>query len=74
MSKGEVIRSLRKQMGLSQVELADMIGESKQTLYKYEKGIITNIPSDNIEALARTLKTTPNVLLGWEEPPSGGGI
>ena len=31
---------------MSQVEFADKINVSKQTLYKYEDDIITNIPSD----------------------------
>lgn len=31
---------------MSQVEFADKINVSKQTLYKYENDIITNIPSD----------------------------
>ena len=69
MDKGKIIKRLREQKGFSQVELADKIGVSKQTLYKYEKGIVTNIPSDKIEALAKVLGTTPEVLMGWAEPP-----
>ena len=48
MTKGERIKKLRKSMGFSQVEFADRIGVSKQTLYKYENDIVTNIPSDKI--------------------------
>lgn len=72
MDKGKIIKLLREQKGFSQVELADKIGVSKQTLYKYEKGIVTNIPSDKIEALAKALGTTPEVLMGWAEPPKSG--
>lgn len=72
MDKGKIIKRLREQKGFSQVELADKIGVSKQTLYKYEKGIVTNIPSDKIEALAKVLGTTPEVLMGWAEPPKSG--
>lgn len=72
MDKGKIIKLLREQKGFSQVELADKIGVSKQTLYKYEKGIVTNIPSDKIESLAKALGTTPEVLMGWAEPPKSG--
>lgn len=67
MTKGERIIELREKRGLSQVELADRIGVSKQTMYKYENDIITNIPSDKIELMAQTLKTTPAYIMGWEE-------
>ena len=71
MSKGSRIKQLREQSGLSQVELADRIGVSKQTLYKYENDIITNIPSDKIESIANTLRTTPSYLMGWDDNKSG---
>ena len=67
MTKGEKIRNLRERMGMQQVTLADKIDVSKQTLYKYENDIVTNIPSDKIEALADVLHTTPAYLMGWEE-------
>jgi len=33
---------------------------------RYETGVIANIPSDKIEALAEVLKVTPSYLMGWE--------
>ena len=51
MTKGERIKHRREQLGISQTELAECIGTSKQNLYKYENDIITNIPSDRVEAL-----------------------
>lgn len=68
MEVGEKIRKLRKTAGLSQVELAGMLGVSKQSLYKYETGVVRNIPFEKIEKLARILHTTPQYLLGWDEP------
>ena len=50
--------------------IAQKIGVSKQTLYKYENDIITNIPSDKIELLASVLDTTPAYIMEWEEPDS----
>ena len=68
MEVGEKIRKLRKTAGLSQVELAGMLGVSKQSLYKYETGVVRNIPFEKIEKLAQILHTTPQYLLGWDEP------
>ena len=65
MNKGERIKELREHIGLSQVQLADKIGVSKQTLYKYENNVITNIPSDKIEAIAELCNTTPAYIMGW---------
>lgn len=65
MTIGERIKELRNKIGYTQTDLADRIGVSKQTLYKYENGIITNIPSDKIELLAKQLNTTPAALMGW---------
>ena len=66
MTVGERIKELRTSLGLSQVDFADKINVSKQTLYKYENNIITNIPSDKIEAAARIGKVSPAYLMGWD--------
>ena len=63
---GERIKELRLKLGLSQVEFASKIGVSKQTLYKYENNIITNIPSDKIEAIADCFGISPATLMGWD--------
>ena len=67
MEKSERIRSRREALGMTQTELADALSTTKQNIYKYENGIISNIPSDKIEAMAEILKTTPAYLMGWEE-------
>ena len=66
MTVGERIKTLRENLGMSQVEFADKINVSKQTLYKYENNIITNIPSDKIEAAAKIGNTSPAYLMGWD--------
>lgn len=70
MSTGQRIKSLRKKRGFSQVDLALEVGVSKQTMYKYENDIVTNIPSDKIEAIAEILFTTPSYLMGWTDDPN----
>lgn len=67
MTKADRIRQLRESKGLTQEELAKRLNTTKQTISKYEKGIVTNIPSDRIEALAKILGTTPEYILGWEQ-------
>ena len=67
IDKGLRLKELREQKGMSQTEAARHIGVSKQTLYKYENNIITNIPSDIIERIAVLYETTPAYLMGWQE-------
>ena len=67
MTIGERIRSIRQSKGISQTELANATGIKKQNLYKYENNIITNIPSDRIEAISRHLDVSPAVIMGWED-------
>ena len=67
MSIGLRIKKLREQLCIPQAELARMVGITKQSLYKYENSIITNIPSNKIEAIAKKLHTTPAYLMGWTE-------
>ena len=70
MSIGKRLKEIRTNMNMSQVEFASAIGVSKQTLYKYENDLITNIPSDKIEAMAKIFGVTPAYLMGWEDSPT----
>ena len=44
MNVGDRIKLRRKEIGMSQTDLANEVGSTKQNIYKYENGIITNIP------------------------------
>lgn len=66
MTVGERIKFARKDKKISQTDLANACKISKQTLYKYENNIITNIPSDKIEAIANYLFVSPAYLMGWD--------
>lgn len=66
MTKGERIRMLRERARMTQDDLAKRLNTTKQTIHKYEKNIVTNIPSDRIEELAKVLDSTPEYILGWE--------
>lgn len=67
MNVGDRIKLRRKEIGMSQTDLANKVGSTKQNIYKYENGIITNIPSDKIEAISAALCTTPAYLMGWDD-------
>lgn len=74
MTIGERIKSVREKLDMSQVAFADKISVSKQTLYKYENDIITNIPSDKIEEIAKIGGISPAYLMGWEDDNSSDSI
>lgn len=74
MTKGERLKSLREKNGLTQEELAKKLNTTKQTISKYEKDIVTNIPSDRIESLSKVLHSTPEYILGWEEKKKNNDI
>lgn len=67
---GDRIRQIRQEQDVTQQELADYIGVSKQAVYKYENNIVTNIPTDKVDAIAKRLKVSPAYLMGWEEQPT----
>ena len=67
MTVGERIKKRRENNDISQTELAKRVGVSKQSLYKYETNIVTNIPSDVIEKIANVLNISPCRLMGWED-------
>lgn len=73
MSVGDKIKTLRIAQGLTQVDLAAAVGESKQTIYKYESSIITNIPLAKLEAIARALHVSPVELTEWGAESAGSG-
>lgn len=65
MTIGDRIKGLREDSKITQEQLAKYIKSTKQTIYKYENNIITNIPSDKIEKIAKALNSTPAYLMGW---------
>lgn len=66
MAIKDIIKERRIELGLTLEQVADKVGTSKQTIQRYETGVISNIPSDKIEALAVALQTTPQHIMGWD--------
>lgn len=67
MTLGERIKKLRLESGLTQEELAKEIGYSTKTSISKIENDVLDINQSTIVALARALKTTPSVLMGWTE-------
>lgn len=74
MTTGQRMKNRRKGLGFSAEYVANCLGVSPATIYRYEKGDIEKVPGDILEPLARVLHTTPKYLMGWdyteEEAPS----
>ncbi len=64
---GERIREKRKFLGITQSNLASMIGVTRAVISKYESGTITNIPHYRIVQLANALDVSPSYLLDCEK-------
>ena len=67
MSVGFRIKTAREQKNLTMDEVAKRCNTTKQTIFKYENEIVTNIPYDKIVLLSKALDVTPSYLFGWEE-------
>lgn len=63
----ENIKYFREQCGFTLDEVSQKLGVSKPTLQRYESGVISNIPSDKVEKLAKIFEITPSRLMGWDE-------
>ena len=67
---GERLRKLRKKAGLTQEQLAEMVGVNHNAIYRWENGI--DIPkTQNIKALAKALGVSEQDLL--HDPPEHSG-
>lgn len=64
---GDKIKCLRQGLGLTQEELGDKLGVTKQAVYKYEKDSVRNIPLDKIDLMAKIFNVSPSYLMGWKE-------
>ena len=62
----EKIRSRRKELKMSQEELASLVGYTDRSIIsRIEKGLI-DLTESKIIAIAKALNVTPEILVGWE--------
>lgn len=64
---GSRIKSRRKEIGLSAERVAELLGVSPATIYRYENGDIDKVPGDRLAPIAKVLNTTPAYLMGWDD-------
>ena len=67
MNTAKRIKDRRKELNMSVEELANRIGKSRATVYRYENGEIEDLPVTVLKPLARALHTTPEYLMGWTD-------
>ena len=67
---GDRIKELRKSLGLRADELADKVGVSRSTMFRYERGTIEKIPFDVMQQLADILGTSIAYLSGASMLPN----
>lgn len=62
---GKRIKQRRKELGLSADKLAEDLGVSRSTIFRYEKGDIEKVPAESLQKIADTLQISPAYLMGW---------
>ena len=67
METGDRIRSRRKELKMTQEELAAKLGVQKSAVAKYENSRIINLKRSTIEKLSQELQCDPAWLLGFQE-------
>lgn len=66
-SIGERVKNRRISLGMSQTELAELLGfKDKSSICRIEKDE-RKLPQSMIVKLANVLNTTPAYIMGWEE-------
>lgn len=64
----------RKQIGMSAEQVAEKLGISPSTVYRYENGEIEKMGIDKLEPIAAAIQTTPAYLMGWAESEQPGAL
>lgn len=67
MTIGQRIKTARERRDMTLDEVAKRCNTTKQTIFKYENEIVTNIPYDKIVLLSNALDVSPSYLFGWDE-------
>lgn len=57
----------RKELGITQKEVADYVGVSEATVSRWESGAIANMRRDRINLYAKILRTRPSFIMTGEQ-------
>lgn len=66
LTVNERIKQRRKELDLDANYVAEKLGISRATYYRYESKEIEKIPISALVPLSEVLQTTPAYLMGWE--------
>ena len=61
-----IIKTRRKELKLTQQQVAEMIGSNKSTISRYESNEIGSMNVESLIPLSKALQCTPMQLLGFE--------
>jgi DNA-binding helix-turn-helix protein len=67
MSIGERIKKRRQELGLSAEDVANKLGISPATIYRYESNYINSMKVDKLTAIATVLHVSESYLMGWDD-------
>lgn len=67
MEVNERIKMRRKELGMSAEQVAEIMGVSPSTIYRYESKDIKNMSIDKVKPIAAALRTNPAWLMGWSD-------
>ena len=67
MTTAERIKQRRKDLGLRAEDVAERIGVSRSTMFRYENGEIETLPINHLVPIAKALHTSVDYLMGWTE-------
>lgn len=67
MTVGERLKRRRKELGMSAEAVAEKLGCSPSTVYRYENGEINKMGIDKLKPIAEAINTSPAYLMGWED-------
>lgn len=67
MTVGERIKKCRTDRDLSLEDVSKVVGVSRQTLCRYETGVIKDIPDEKIQKLASFFEVNPSFIKGWDD-------
>lgn len=67
MTIGERIKQRRLELGLSADQVAEKLNVDRTTIFRYERGAISKVPTETLAKLAQILFTSPTYLMGLSD-------
>lgn len=67
MATKDILKCRRKELNLSQKDIANYVGVSEATVSRWESGNIANMGRDKIALLSQILRISPSVIAGYDD-------